>query len=269
MSAFYNVHMRLMREVRFFPGGREDAPTGTLNAWSGTRIDGAVGAFRVLRAVVTGRVNEQTGYVCSITDIDKALRSMVVPRLIETVTASIGAAARSLLEGTPAMGRSCPAGISLVSLELDLSPYLRLTSIHGDTSMIQLTQSFEFAAAHRLFRSELSDEENRRTFGKCANPNGHGHNYVVEVTIAGEPDERTGTLIETPRLEQIVHERVIAPFDHKHLNLDCPEFATLNPSVENIARVIWSKLDGALSPACLAKVRVWETPKTYAEYDGS
>ena len=105
-------------------------------------------------------------------------------------------------------------------------------------------------------------------FGKCANPNGHGHNYVLEVTIRGTPDERSGTLTDLPRFERIVKERVIDRFDHKYLNLDCAEFRSLNPSVENIARIIWQRLEGALEPSTLASVRVWETPKTCAECTG-
>ena len=132
--------------------------------------------------------------------------------------------------------------------------------------MITMTQSFEFAAEHRLYVPELSEEQNRKAFGKCANPNGHGHNYVVEVTLAGEPDPVTGTLADLPEFEVTVKRRVIDLFDHKHLNADCPEFAQLNPTVENITRVIWEKLAGGFARGRLHAVRVWETPKTYAEY---
>lgn len=134
--------------------------------------------------------------------------------------------------------------------------------------MIQVTESFEFSAAHRLHCPDLSDEENRRIFGKCSNPNGHGHNYVVEVTVSGQPDDATGNVIELHLFRHTVRERVIDRFDHKHLNLDCVEFQSLNPSVENIARVIWDRLHDAFHSCRLAGVRVWETPKTYAEYNG-
>ena len=134
--------------------------------------------------------------------------------------------------------------------------------------MVRLTQSFEFSASHRLHSESLSEEQNQVVFGKCANPNGHGHNYVLEVTICGTPDEPSGTLTDLPRFERIVKERVIDRFDHKYLNLDCTEFRSLNPSVENIARVIWQRLEGALAPSTLASVRVWETPKTCAECTG-
>ncbi len=133
--------------------------------------------------------------------------------------------------------------------------------------MVSVTESFEFAASHRLYCPSMSEEENRALFGKCANPNGHGHNYVVEVTVRGTPHAATGRIVDLQEMESIVKERVVDRFDHKHLNLDCPEFANLNPSVENITTVIWELLDRRFEPARLAKVRVWETPKTYAEIE--
>ena len=134
--------------------------------------------------------------------------------------------------------------------------------------MVVFTQSFEFAAAHRLHVPGLSDEENRRNFGKCANPSGHGHNYVVEVSVTGTPDPARGALVDPPVFERTVRERVIDRFDHKHLNTDCPEFAERNPTVENLAQVIWELLADAFEGCQLSCIRVWETPRTYAEYRG-
>ena len=133
--------------------------------------------------------------------------------------------------------------------------------------MVRLTRSFEFSAAHRLYCEDFTDEENRRMFGKCSNPHGHGHNYVLEVTVGGTPEE-IGTVIDPPHLDEIVNERVIEPFDHKNLNVECDDFKALNPSVENIARAIWKRLEGVFEGCELVSVRVWETPKTYAEYAG-
>lgn len=134
--------------------------------------------------------------------------------------------------------------------------------------MIELTQCFEFSASHRLHVASLSDEDNRRYFGKCNNPHGHGHNYQIEVTIGRQVPDEAGTVLPLPRFEEIVKREVIDRLDHTHLNADVPEFAELNPSVENIARTIWGYLDGKLAPATLRRVRVWETGKTYAEYAG-
>ncbi len=134
--------------------------------------------------------------------------------------------------------------------------------------MVEVTQSFEFSAGHQLWCDEFSEAQNRRLFGKCSNPNGHGHNYVVEVTLGGSPDKTTGSVINLEELSHIVNERVIGPFDHKFLNRECADFASLNPSVENIARVIWQRLVDHFDQAKLTKVRVWETPKTSATYRG-
>lgn len=134
--------------------------------------------------------------------------------------------------------------------------------------MVELTQCFEFSASHRLHVASLSEDENRRVFGKCNNPSGHGHNYRVEITVAGEASGPTGRVVELPMFEETVRREVIDRFDHKHLNTDTAEFAALNPSVENIARVIWELLRDKFAPVRLKRIRVWETAKTYAEFAG-
>ena len=132
--------------------------------------------------------------------------------------------------------------------------------------MVRLSERFEFSAAHRLHSPQMGAQANREVFGKCNNPSGHGHNYEVEVVIAGEPDPRTGLIMPVGELQRIVNQRVITIFDHKHLNVDCQEFRTLNPTVENIAQVIYDKLaDGFCGAVRLAAVKVWETPKTWSE----
>ena len=133
--------------------------------------------------------------------------------------------------------------------------------------MVRVTEQFEFSASHRLHCAELSDEENRKLFGKCNNPRGHGHNYVIEVTVEGQGDE-TGRLTSLTELEEVVNKRLIDRFDHKHLNEDTEEFRSLNPTVENIAQVAWNLLVDGLSSVRLANVRVYVTPKTWADYAG-
>ncbi|MFQ5591894.1 MAG: 6-pyruvoyl tetrahydropterin synthase family protein [Phycisphaerae bacterium] len=261
--------MRLMRELRCFP----EVVTGhstILNTWAGSTNSNAVGAFWVLRAVVEGRVDERTGYLCSIETLDRLLRDVVLPCLCDRVgqSSAFPVIARALLHAFPVAAEHCPKVAHLRELQWGVSPFVRFTVEREDMSMIQVTEAFEFSAAHRLHCSDLSEEENRRIFGKCSNPNGHGHNYVVEVTVAGRTDDRPGAAVELPAVRRTVNERVITRFDHRHLNRDCVEFESLNPSVENIARVIWGLLRDAFSQCRLSSVRVWETPKTYAEYNG-
>ena len=132
-----------------------------------------------------------------------------------------------------------------------------------------ISQQFEFAAAHRLHCADLSEAENRRVFGKCNNPHGHGHNYRLEVAVSVPmPAEGQWAGFGLPDLERIVGERVVERFDHTHLNLDTPEFARLNPSVENIARVCHDLLADpiAAAGAALDHVTVWETEKTSCTY---
>ena len=133
--------------------------------------------------------------------------------------------------------------------------------------MMRLSQKFEFSASHRLHNPSLSDDENRRTFGKCNNALGHGHNYEVQVTLSGAANE-SGMLVDIPAFERIVAETVIDPFDHKHLNSEVPQFRDLIPSVENIAKVIHTMLNPMfkMGSTKLHSVTVWETPKTWCEY---
>ncbi len=261
--------MRLTREVRCFLTQGNDAEP-VLNSWAGWPASDSLDPFVVLRVTVEGTPDERTGYLCDTESLDALLRSRAVAILRDRLSRErvrFGAAG-ALLEVFAAVAAGCEAPATLHQLELALSPFTRLACRAGESPMVRMTQSFEFSAAHRLYCPNLSDEENFQLFGKCANPNGHGHNYVVEVTVGGEVDADKGAVIELDRFQRTVRERVIDRFDHTHLNLDCEEFASLNPSVENIARVIWGRLFGQLDPARLYSVRVWETPKTSAEYTG-
>ena len=130
----------------------------------------------------------------------------------------------------------------------------------------RLSHKFEFSAAHRLHNPSLSDEENRKTYGKCNNPNWHGHNYEVQVTLRGNPKQ--GLLVEIPAFERVVREFAIDKLDHKNLNTEVSEFSGVVPTVENIAMTIFRMLKNRFTGigAELASITVWETPKTWCEY---
>ncbi|MBX2930126.1 MAG: 6-carboxytetrahydropterin synthase [Saprospiraceae bacterium] len=123
-----------------------------------------------------------------------------------------------------------------------------------------------FNAAHRLHNPAWSDEKNREVFGLCNNPNYHGHNYELEVKVAGEVDPDTGYLIDLGILRDIIHEEVELRFDHKNLNLDTEEFKNLNPSAEHICYVIWQLIRKRLDPKYDLWVRLYETPRNFVEY---
>lgn len=125
-----------------------------------------------------------------------------------------------------------------------------------------------FNAAHRLFNPEWSDEKNLEVFGKCSNPNYHGHNYVLETWIEGPIDQETGYVIDLKKLKHIIREEIGERFDHRNLNLDCPEFKDLKTSAENIAMVIWTILREHIDPKLNLMVRLWETENNVVEYDG-
>lgn len=132
--------------------------------------------------------------------------------------------------------------------------------------MIRVTRRYGFSAAHVLARDEWSDERNREIYGSCANPSGHGHNYVLEVTVRGEVDAETGRVICLDRLDALVRERVLSSLDRRFLNRETAEFADQVPTAENLARMAWRKLEGQTSPAVLDLVRLVETAKNCVEY---
>ncbi len=125
-----------------------------------------------------------------------------------------------------------------------------------------------FNAAHRLYRKEWSDEKNREVFGKCSNPKYHGHNYELEVGVSGEIDPETGFLIDLSVLKKIIEEEVEEPFDHKNLNEELGVFKDLNPTVENIAIVIWNKLRNRLDKKYTITIKLYETPRNFVVYTG-
>jgi 6-pyruvoyltetrahydropterin/6-carboxytetrahydropterin synthase len=123
-----------------------------------------------------------------------------------------------------------------------------------------------FNAAHRLHNPEWTEEVNDKVFGKCNNPNYHGHNYELEVKVVGEPDARTGYVMDMKELSNIIKENVLDKFDHKNLNLDTAEFKNLNPTAENIVVVIYNLLRVKIDVRFDLQVRLYETPRNFVEY---
>ena len=137
--------------------------------------------------------------------------------------------------------------------------------------MVFLTRRATFSASHYYWNDAWPAERNERVFGRCANRNGHGHNYTLEVTVAGKPDAVTGFVVDLKWLKDVIERQVLAAYDHRHLNLEVPEFAGRIPTTENIAISIWCRLEPAVTAAGGAKldrVRVYETPEIFAEFRG-
>lgn len=125
-----------------------------------------------------------------------------------------------------------------------------------------------FNAAHRLFNPDWSDEKNREVFGKCSKPNYHGHNYVLETWVEGDVNPETGYVVDLKVLKEIINNEISERFDHRNLNLDCPEFANLKPSAENISIVIYNILRPFIDEKCGLTIRLWETENNVVEYNG-
>ena len=134
--------------------------------------------------------------------------------------------------------------------------------------VVTVVGRLRFNAAHRVHNPALSDEENRVLFGKCNNPNWHGHNYTLELFVRGPVDPRTGYVMDLSRVKEIAHREVIDKVDHRNLNLDVEFLRDINPTAENIAIAIWRVLEPHLAPARLVRVRLSETENNYVEYDG-
>jgi 6-pyruvoyltetrahydropterin/6-carboxytetrahydropterin synthase len=134
--------------------------------------------------------------------------------------------------------------------------------------MIYLTRRETFAAAHRLFIDGLNDEENFQIFGKCSNPNWHGHNYTLEVVVVGSINPETGFVIDLKELKDIIQENVISKVDHKNLNVDTDFMKGLNPTSENIVTAIWNELKDKITSGKLYSVKLYETENNYFEYRG-
>jgi 6-pyruvoyltetrahydropterin/6-carboxytetrahydropterin synthase len=134
--------------------------------------------------------------------------------------------------------------------------------------IVTVTRRLQFNAAHRVHNPALSDEENTRLFGKCNNPNWHGHNYTLDVSVSGPVDDRTGYVLDLGALKKIVEERAVNLIDHKNFNLDVPFMRGVIPTSENIIVAIWRELAPAIEPGRLVRLVLWETPNNYVEYTG-
>lgn len=131
---------------------------------------------------------------------------------------------------------------------------------------VKVSRKEHFNAAHRLFNPSWSDERNTAVFGKCNNPNFHGHNYEIIVSLTGTPDPETGYVYDMKILSDLIRDRVTRRFDHKNLNLDVPYFKDLNPTAENIAVVIWQILRPEIDASLDLKVTLYETERNFVEY---
>ncbi len=135
--------------------------------------------------------------------------------------------------------------------------------------MVYVTRKAHFSSSHRLYNPAWSDEKNAAVFGKCNNPNGHGHNYDIEVTVAGDPPKDTGMVIDLKKLEDIIETEIVERVDHKHMNLDVDFMKGIIPTAENMAVAFWKILEPRIREGRLASIRLFESENNFVEYRGT
>jgi 6-pyruvoyltetrahydropterin/6-carboxytetrahydropterin synthase len=234
--------------------------------------------------VVTGAMDERTGMVVNIVEVDAALKRVLKPLRDKHLTYEVPHFANNatttenialyIAQEFKAVFNVPGAALTRITL-WETETLFSTINFYTPTintqehPLVSLTRTLDFAASHRLHAPLLSDEENKTIFDKCNNLHGHGHNYGVEVTVTGEVDPITGMIVDLIALDKVMKKEIMERFDHKNLNHDVADFATINPTTENLTLIIWKHLyDKIPAPAKLHKVVVKETDRNFFEYSG-
>ena len=262
---------KLLRQVRFSvnPFLLEDCQG--YNSFTSKPAGEGLAIFLELSIEVTGPVSPATGFVINVSEIDGNVREYAVPIFAQRIKQNyheakhIGFYEISELLGTAWDRLAAKLGtVQLSKLGIKLNPSRKIALNSKDINMVYFSEKFEFAAMHKLWNDDFSEQHNMEVFGKCANPTGHGHNYIVEVTLE-MPRSRNDFKIGD--FEKIVDDEFIKLVDHKNLNADVEQFGETNPTVENIVSLAWNQLVGKFGKAKLHRVTIWETDKTYCSYE--
>jgi len=263
---------KLVRQVRFSINPFLPQDKRGYNSFASRPAGEGLAIFLELSVEVTGRVAPATGFVVNVTEIDKAVREFAVPIFAGRIKQDFNRAKHIGLSEIAELLRSAWdqladkfGTVSLSELSLKLNPFRKVALDSKDLDMIYFCEKFEFAAMHKLWNDEFSEQHNLEIFGKCANPSGHGHNYIVEVMLQMPPNRNDFGIGD---FERIVNDEFIKLVDHKNLNADVDRFVKTNPTVENIAGFAWNQLVDKFGQARLHRVTVWETDKTYCSYEG-
>ena len=267
---------KLKRQVRFSINPFLKAGVEGANPYASQPAGQGLSIFLELSIALTGCLDRDTGFVMNVLDIDETVRENVVPLFAERIKADFKKARHIGLYEIAEVLKSARKKLTgkfdkalLSELSLQLNPFRKLSlecsGAAEDCVMICFSEKFEFAAMHKLWNEKLSDERNFALFGKCANPTGHGHNYVIEVTVKTPPQGNDFCIGD---FEKIVDDEFIKQVDHKNLNADVLGLNSVNPTVENIASFAWDSLVDKFGLAKLHCVTVWETEKTSCSYYG-
>ena len=267
---------KLGRKVRFSINPFLPQDSRGANSFSSEPAGEGLSIFFELFVALVGKVDPATGFITNVVDVDKTVRQYVVPVFAEKARDYFK---RGRHVGLPELadllksakeqltGRFGSAKVG--ELNLALNPFRKVAidyeSATENCKMIYFSEKFEFAAMHKLWNEDFTPQKNFEVFGKCANPTGHGHNYVIEVTV--KTDAKADGF-KIGRFQKVVQENLIEAIDHKNLNADVPYFAKVIPTVENIAIFAWNGIADKFDKATLYCVTVWETDKTCCFYYG-
>jgi 6-pyruvoyltetrahydropterin/6-carboxytetrahydropterin synthase len=263
---------KLGRAVRFSVSPFLPEDTDGFNSFASKPAGEGLSIFFELLVEVAGEVEPTTGFVVNVTDVDRAVREFAAPVFAERIKTDFHRGKHIGFFDIAEILKSSWQRLSdkfgkarLGKLSLKLNPFRKIAIDSEDLQMVYFSEKFEFAATHKLWNTDFSEQRNFEIFGKCANPTGHGHNYVVEVTIKILPEKDNFCVGD---FEKVVDDELIKVVDHKNLNADVAAFSKTNPTVENIAAFAWNKLAGKFGNDKLHCIIVWESEKTFCAYYG-
>jgi len=261
---------KLVRSVRFSVNPFLAVSTTGFNSYASKPCGEGLSLYFNLWVEVIGGLDPDTGFVVNVSLIDRYVRRFVVSIFDEHIKKSFDIGEHvSLIEIHRILRRAWGVlgerlgSAKLCGLRLELNPFRSVAIGSEDCKMFYFSEKFGFAAMHTLWNDKFGKEKNLELFGKCANPAGHGHNYVVEVTVRRPGGDDGFRIVD---FEKVVDDEFIGVVDHKNLNVDVPEFSGKNPTVENIAAFAWHRLVGKFGAGELSSITVWETDRTYCTY---
>lgn len=261
---------RLSRQIRFSITPFAAVQTGH-NSYAAKPCGSGLSYWLALWVELAGRLDADTGFVVNVSRIDQAVRERAIPLFDAAIRQTAGqgrslclAELCGLLGAARRPIQEAFASLRLERLGLELNPYRKIEQVAEDSSVYCFCEKFEFAAMHKLWNDKFDARQNTAFFGKCANPAGHGHNYIIEVAVERPVQRESDDWIAG--FERVVEDCFLSLVDHKNLNVDVPGFETLNPTVENLASFAWSRLVGRFADSRLVKVTVWENDRTYCAY---
>jgi 6-pyruvoyltetrahydropterin/6-carboxytetrahydropterin synthase len=260
-----------VRKVRFSVNPFGDAESVGANSYGGKPCGEGLSLFFELSVGLAGQAEKDTGFVVNVTDIDKIVRKHAVPVFAQNLRESFSDGKQLTIYETAGLLASLRDvlknkfdGALLIELRLQLNPYRKIEFDCEDTRMYYFSEKFDFAAMHTLWNERFSEQKNFEVFGKCANPSGHGHSYVIEVTIKVPAD----TDVCIGDFERVVDGEFVKLVDHKNLNADVSALTDINPTIENLAEFAWSRLNGKFDSAKLHSVSIWESDRTFCTFYG-